>query len=274
MTEIQKPKPRRWRRKIFLLVLLYMVLRWFEYRQVYQPTRHWDTTPPVYGLQFEDLSLPVGKGDRASAWYLPAPQTNAARVILVCHGNGGNICHRLDLARLLVDSGWNVLLLDFRGYGKSSGRPGEEKTYEDAQAAWRWLRERGFAATNIIAYGESLGGGVAAELALRERVGGLVIQSSFTSIPDLGARLFPFLPVRLLATIKYNTLKKLPLIHTPLLVMHSREDTLIPFSQGRQNFEAANEPKLFVELKGDHNEAVSNGRAPLLEGMRRFMKSL
>ena len=269
-----KPSIRLWGRLLAWMAVLYMLLRWFEYRQVYQPTRFWDDTPAREGLAFEDLALPVGIGDHASAWYLPCPGTNAARVMLVCHGNGGNISHRLDLARMLLESGWNVLLLDYRGYGKSSGRPGEENTYQDTQAAYNWLRKRGFAPSQIIAYGESLGGGVATELAVREKLGGLIIQSSFTSIVDLGAELFPFLPVRLLATIKYETRKKLTSIRVPVMVMHSRADTLIPIHHAERNFAAANEPKLFVELQGDHNESVFTVPALFINGLAKFSKLL
>jgi pimeloyl-ACP methyl ester carboxylesterase len=249
-------KKRRWIRPLILAAFAYMLLRWFEHSQVYHPSRAWDGDPARYGMTFEDLSIPVGKNDRVSAWFLPANRSNTPNVFLVCHGNGGNISDRLDLARLLLDCGPAVMLFDYRGYGKSTGRAGEEKSYEDSQAAYRWLREKGFAPASIIAYGESLGGGVAAELALREKTGGLILQSAFTSTPDLGAELFPFLPVHLLATIKYDTRKKLPMIHAPVLVMHGRADTLIPYHHGRNNFAAANEPKLFAEIAGDHNDGV------------------
>ena len=121
----------------------------------------------------------------------------ARLAVLFCHGNGGNISHRLDTCAALLATGVSVFVFDYRGYGRSAGRPGEEGTYRDAQAAYQWLRQKGFAGTNIMAFGESLGGGVAAELAVREPLGGLVLQSTFTSIPDIGAELFPWLPVRL-----------------------------------------------------------------------------
>ena len=130
------------------------------------------------------------------------PPTRPAPVILFFHGNAGNISHRLDLAALLLEAGAGVLLLDYRGYGSSDGKPGEENTYRDAQAAYHWLADKGVPATNIVAYGESLGGGVACELAAREKVGGLVLQSTFTSLTDLGGEIFPWLPVRLISTIK------------------------------------------------------------------------
>jgi len=144
--------------------------------------------------------------------------------------------------------------LDYRGYGLSKGSPSEEGTYLDAQAAYQWLRKKGFAAQNIIVYGESLGGGIASELCAREPVGGLVLQSTFTSLPEIGRELYPWLPVRLLSTIKYDTRSKLPRLKIPVLVMHSKEDGLIGFRHSQENFAAANEPKFFCELQGRHND--------------------
>src|SRR5580658_9541358 len=165
--------------RIGLYVLaVYVLLRWFEYKSVYYPSHTMEGQPAGLGHPFEDVFIPVENGQRVNAWYFPASNT-ASPVILVFHGNAGNISHRLDLASLLLEAGAGVLLLDYRGYGQSDGKPGEEKTFRDAQAAYRWLTGKGAAGSNIIAYGESLGGGVAAELALREKVGGLILQSSF-----------------------------------------------------------------------------------------------
>ena len=133
---------------------------------------------------------------------------------------------------------------------------------------------RGFAGTNIIAFGESLGGGVASELALRQALGGLVLQSAFTSILDIGTELFPWLPIRIMATIKYDTRSKLPKIKVPVLVMHGPRDSLIPFHHAERNFAAANEPKLFWKLEGDHNDPVTAERANYLKGFEQFLVSL
>ena len=178
------------------------MFRWFEHSQVYHPDRVLTATGAELGRPFEDVSFKASDGVELNGWFFPA-STNSPRrhlAVLVCHGNAGNIGHRLDTCAALLATGVNVFVFDYRGYGRSQGRPSEEGTYRDAQAAYRWLRQKGFAGTNIIAFGESLGGGVAAELAVRETVGGLVLQSTFTSIPDMGAELFPWLPVRWLGT--------------------------------------------------------------------------
>ncbi len=239
-------------------LLIMFLLRWFEHAQVYHPRRELEATGAELGRPFEDVQLRTADGVELHGWFFPADTDPARRpfAFLVCHGNGGNVSHRLDLCAALLRTGASVLVFDYRGYGRSAGRASEEGTYLDAVAACRWMQTRGFAAKRILAYGESLGGAVAAELAQREPLGGLVLQSTFTSIPDIGAELFPWLPVRWLATIRYDTHSKLPRLHLPVLVLHSRDDDLVPFAHAERNFAAANEPRQFGELEGAHNDPV------------------
>lgn len=253
------------------------MLRWFEHSQVYHPTREMAGSASELARPWEDIWLKASDGVELNGWFFPA-DTNSPRrefVFFVCHGNGGNIGHRLGLCGALLRQGAAVFLLDYRGYGRSHGRPSEEGTYLDAQAAHAWLRQRGYSGKRIIAFGESLGGAVATELAVREEVGGLVLQSTFTSIPDFGAELFPWLPVRWLGRIRYDTRSKLPRLRGPVLVMHSRSDSLIPAHHADANLAAANEPKLFCELRGDHNDAVyeERGFAEALEKLLSRMEA-
>ena len=269
-----RERKRKWLRVIVLLLLLYVMLRWFEHSQVYFPDKKVAVSGAALRRPWEDVYFKASDGTQLNGWLFPA-NTNSARArlaIVLFHGNGGNLSHRLDYCEALLATGVNVFAIDYRGYGRSEGRPGEEGTYLDAQAAHGWLRQKGFAATNIIALGESLGGGVASELAVRETVGGLILQSSFTSLPDIGAEVFPWLPVRLMASIKYDTHGKLPRIQVPVLVMHSRADTLIGFHHAEKNFAAAHGPKLFWELQGDHNFTFEAGRVQYTEGVERFLK--
>jgi len=255
------------------LLLLLVMLRWFEHSQVYHPTRALETTGRELGRPFEEVPFRAGDGVRLHGWFFPADSASprARWAVLVCHGNGGNISHRLDLCAALLRTGAAVFLFDYRGYGRSEGRPGEEGTYRDAQAACAWLRQKGFPGECILAFGESLGGGVASELALREPLGGLILQGTFTSIADIGVELFPWLPVRWFNTILYDTRAKLPRIRVPVLIMHSRQDSLARFGHAEANFAAANEPKLLWELTGDHNEAVEDAQR-FLAGLEQFFR--
>lgn len=274
-----KKSRRGWLRRagqvaVFLLAL-FIMLRWFEHRQTYHPTRSFNSGAADLGRPWEDVHFAASDGVKLHAWFFPA-NTNSPRAhqaFVICHGNGGNISHRLHLCELLLRTGVNVLAFDYRGYGHSEGRPGEEGTYRDAQAAYAWLRQRGVAATSIVAYGESLGGGVASELAVRETLGGLVLQSSFTSVTDLGAELYPFLPVRTLGSIRYDTRSKLPRIHVPVLILHSRADGLIPFQHAERNFDAANDPKWLWEIGGNHNDGLDD-REKFTSGIEQLLSRL
>lgn len=269
--------------KLLLAVLVagvagVMLLRAFEISQVYHPTREIYVPAEKLGRPFEEVWLKASDGVKVHGWFFPAnmhglrPQRRE-RVILLCHGNAGNITGRLAMYEALLETGVNVFTFDYRGYGKSEGKPDEDGTYRDTHAAYEWLRQRGFEPANIIVMGESLGGGVASELAVTEKVGGLILQCTFTSVPDLGAEIFPFLPVRIIGSIKYDTHSRLPEIHVPVMVMHSKGDTLIRHHHGERNFKAANEPKLFVELDGDHNDALEY-RDKFVDGIEKFLRMM
>lgn len=156
-------------------LLIVLMLRWFEHSQVYHPDRVLTATGAELGRPFEDVRFKASDGVELNGWFFPASTNDSPRAqfaLLLCHGNAGNISHRLDTCAALLATGASVFVFDYRGYGRSAGRPSEEGTYRDAQAAYQWLRQKGFAGTNIIAFGESLGGGVAAELAVRKRSAG------------------------------------------------------------------------------------------------------
>jgi fermentation-respiration switch protein FrsA (DUF1100 family) len=263
---------RRGLRLLAALIVMLFLFRWFERTQVYHPTRVLDATGAALRRPFEEVRVVASDGVGLHGWHFPADPASARHGLcfLVCHGNGGNISHRLGLVSALMRTGAGVLVFDYRGYGQSEGRPTEEGTYLDAQAFHRWLLGKGYRAEGILAYGESLGGAVATELAVREEVGGVVLQSTFTSVPDLGVELFPWLPVRWLGTIQYDTASKLSRVRVPVLVMHSREDDLVSFRHAERNHEVANEPKRLVALRGGHNDAVYEQEA-FREGLESWL---
>ena len=265
---------RRWLVPLLGLLVIALMLYRFEHSQVYHPTRDAEYTPDDVGRVSEEVWLKTPDNLRLHAWFFAAEQSapRARYVMLFCHGNGGNLTSRPGYYRAILETGVSLLAFDYRGYGRSGGEPSEAGTYTDAATAYQWLRTRGFAPERILVWGESLGGGIASQLAATERVGGLVLQSTFTSIPDIGAELFPWLPVKLISRIKYDTLSRLPDIPCPVVVMHSRADTTIGFHHGERNFAVAREPKAFVEIGGDHNDALLANRAAYVAGAERVVQ--
>ncbi|MBN1220466.1 MAG: alpha/beta hydrolase [Anaerolineae bacterium] len=249
-----------------LVVFLFLI----QGRLVYFPIRHLTATPADIGLTYEPMWLETGDGIKLSGWFVPAEP--ARGTVLFFHGNAGNISHRLDSITIFHGLGLSVLIIDYRGYGQSEGKPSEQGTYLDAEAAWRYLvEERRVAPDEVILFGRSLGGAVAAWLAEQHSPGALILESTFTSVPDIAARYYPFLPVRLLARIRYNTLARLPEINCPVLVVHSPDDDIIPYSHGEQLFAAAPEPKAFLKLKGGHNEGIFVSGQAYVAGLDSFI---
>jgi fermentation-respiration switch protein FrsA (DUF1100 family) len=260
---------------ILVLALLYaaacLAAFLLQKRLVYFPGPPGGTTPADAGMRFEDLTLTTSDRVRVHGWLLPA--AHARGVVLVCHGNAGSIAQRLPAARAFLAMGLSVLLLDYRGYGRSEGSPSEEGTYRDAEAAYDHLvQQAGFTAQSVIVYGESLGAAVAAELALRRGVAAVILESPFTSLRDIGARAYPFLPVRLLARLRYDNRAKAGRLRAPLLVIHSPQDEVVPFAQGRAVYEAAVEPKVFLQTDAGHNEGGFLRREEYQAKVRTFLE--
>ena len=222
---------------------------------VYYPQigREMQSTPRDHGLDYETLTLVTPDGERLDAWFVPKAQAQAS--VLILHGNAGNISHRMDSIAMFHRLGYSVLIFDYRGYGRSTGHPSEAGLYRDAQTAWDNLtRQRGIPPKRIILFGESLGGGVASWLAAREQPGALVLSSAFISVPELAADLYPWLPAKWLARLRYDTRAALAGIHCPVLIAHSPDDEIVPFQHGQTLFAAAAEPKVFLPLAGGHND--------------------
>lgn len=256
------------------LILGYLVILGFVYvRQasmIYYPVREIFNTPGDIGLNFEEVTLKTKDGVTISAWYIPARHERG--VVLFCHGNAGNISHRLNSIRIFHDLKLSVFIFDYRGYGRSEGSPTEEGTYLDAESVWDYLvKIKHISPEKIILFGRSLGSAVAAEIALNHKAGALIIESGFTSIPDLGRKFFPYLPVRLITRHHYSTLDKVNKIGIPKLFIHSSQDEVIPFEHGVSLFEKSSEPKEFLRITGDHNEGfLISGRA-YIEGLNGFI---
>jgi uncharacterized protein len=251
----------------FYLVFLGYVY-FFQHRLVYVPFSDLDSDPSRIGLSYREVFLDV-PGGKIHAWFIPAEEERG--VVLFCHGNAGNISHRLQSIEMLHFLGMSIMIFDYQGYGKSSGKPSEKNTYQDAETAWNYLVDhRGIAQEKIFIFGRSLGGAVAADLASRTRPAGVILESTFTSARDIASDLFFFLPVRLLSRFDYDTLKKLNQISSPLKIIHSPDDEIIPFAHGQRLYQAAPEPKYFTEIHGGHNTGYLDSREQYLEELDAF----
>lgn len=216
-----------------------------------------DWRPP--GLAFEDAWFTAADGTRLHGWYVPHERPRA--VVLFCHGNGGNVATWAGVLRILHDRmAVTVMGFDYRGFGRSEGTPTEAGVLADARAARTWLAQRaGVAENQIVLMGRSLGGAVAIDLAAADGARGLILESTFTSMPEVGHAKMPLLPVRTLMQTQFNSIAKIGHYRGPLLQSHGTADRLIPFSMGRQLFDAANDPKQFIPIPGgDHNDPQTN----------------
>ena len=237
------------------------------------PGRELAATPQQVGLAYESIFLVTADHVKLHAWFVPAP--DAPATVLFCHGNAGNISHRLDSLAIFHRLGVNTLIFDYRGYGQSEGSVSEEGLYRDAEAALRYLEEvRQIPLHDIVFFGRSLGGSVAAWLAARYPPAGLIIESSFTSAPDMAAELYPLLPTRWLTRLQYNTREYLKNVTSPVLIVHSVDDEIIPFRHGQKLYEAAREPKRLLEIRGDHNGGFLITGKRYEQGLQDFLRQV
>lgn len=237
------------------------------------PSRELHASPEDIGLAYEEVRLTTDDGVELHGWFVPAPAPRAT--LLFFHGNAGNISHRLDSLKIFHDLGLNTLIIDYRGYGKSAGSPSEQGTHLDAQAAWIYLtQQRGTEASDIILFGRSLGAAVAARLASEVQPRALIVESAFTSVPDLGAEVYPFLPVRLLSRFHYPARDYIARAPCPTLIVHSRDDEIIPFHHGAALFALAREPKQLLELRGGHNDGFLVSLPAYREGLADFLSGV
>jgi pimeloyl-ACP methyl ester carboxylesterase len=254
---------------IFYIVIT-ALLYFFQSRFVYFPDKQIIYTPAQIGLCHEDVFLTTTDGLKLHGWFISVEKDSAT--VLFCHGNAGNISHRLESIQVFAELGLNVFIFDYRGYGQSAGHPDEIGTYTDASAAWEYLiKERSINPDQIIIFGRSLGCGIAAWLAKEKNPSCLILESSFTSIVNLGKKYYPFLPVKWMSRIHYPVSEYVRNIHCSKLFIHSSEDELIPFDHGEKNFKIAAEPKDFLEIRGSHNDGFVVSRTIYMEGMRNFL---
>lgn len=228
----------------------------------------------VTGLPLEDVRLRAEDGTRLFNWYLEPPDPEA--VLLWCHGNAGNIIHRLDPMGRFYSHRLACLIVGYRGYGLSQGTPSEEGLYQDAAAAYDHLvTERGIEPRRIVGYGQSLGAAVVGELALRRPLAGLILESSFPSVPEVAKRYYAGLPVHLMVQARYDLAARIGRVKAPVLVLHGDKDSMIPIEMGKAVFEAAHEPKEFYRVPGaDHNDVYLAGGEDYFQRILHFIRRI
>ncbi len=257
----------------FLLLLLVLILagaRFLFPLMAFHPTREGGATPADAGLRYEDVTLTTADGLRLHAWYVPAE--NARATLLFCHGNGGNLSWRVDSLRIFHDLGLSAFIFDYRGYGQSEGAPSAEGLDLDARAAWEWLlREKGVPPDRIVLFGRSLGGAVALSLTRSVRPRALILESTFAS--PFGVLYLDFLAplLRLAVGDVWNSREAAARLTIPTLCVHSPDDGIVPFREGRRLYEAVAGEKTFVEIRGGHNDGFLESRETYVPALERFL---
>ncbi|MBU1869091.1 MAG: alpha/beta hydrolase [Candidatus Omnitrophica bacterium] len=252
-------------------VLIFVYARYIESRAKFFPTRELEFSPKSFGLEYEEVFFKATDNVELSGWFLP--DKDARYTVLFFHGNAGNISHRLEKLKFFHDLGCNVFIVDYRGYGKSKGKPSEKGVYLDAQGAYDYLLGRNIHPEQIIGYGESIGGSVIIELASKNKLKALIVDSAFSNAKDMVRIIYPFLPYWIFSS-RWDSLSKIKNIKTPKLFIHSINDEIVPYKLGRKIFEAAPEPKEFLQIHGGHNSGFYESETVMKEKVADFLTHL
>lgn len=253
-----------------VIISLNAVMYVLQPGMVFFPSKTISQTPDQWGLEYEDVYLISSNQNKIHGWYIPAKGSKQS--LLFFHGNGGNISHRGDSLKIFSRLGFNTLIIDYQGYGKSEGSPSESAMYDDALAAWQYLLEvKKFKRSEIIIFGRSLGGAVASKLALDVSPRALILESTFSSVSDMGKLLMPVMSYIIYPRYYFNTHQRISNIKVPLLVLHSRDDDIIPFELGEKIYQSASKPKKFFEMIGDHNSGFLQSQPGYEQALENFL---
>lgn len=254
-----------------IIGLLVAYLRYIEKRTLFYPSRDINISPDQVGLSFENINFNTSDKAKIHGWFVPAKEPKYT--ILFCHGNAGNISHRIEKIKFLNELGCNVFIFDYRGYGKSKGNPSEKGLYKDVRAAYAYLLKRGINAGQIIGYGESIGGAVIIDLAYNNKVGGLILESTFNNAKDMAKIAYPYIPYWLFS-IRFDSLDKIKSINAPKLVIHSINDEIVPVELSKKLYHASLGPKSFVQIHGGHNSCFYESEQFLRKEISNFLDNL
>lgn len=263
-------KPRIFLHSLTITLGLILVLASCSSTFIYYPEKKIRGTPADLNLAYESVYIEAKDKVMVSGWWVPV--TGARGVVLFFYGNGGNVSYYLDILPVFNELGLTTLMIDYRGYGLSEGHPSEEGTYNDAEAAWDFIiHEKKIPPNRIIVMGRSLGGAIAAWLASRTNPGLVILESSFLSFAKVAKDLYPWAPAKLLFGNIYNTEAAIGIIRSPVLIIHSQGDEIVPFNHGIKLFELAREPKEFLKISGSHNSGFHESLNVYTSGIDRFI---
>lgn len=253
------------------VVLVAAYIRYIEKRSIFFPTKEIEYLPKELGLNFEDVFFKTGDNTEINGWFVTS--ASAKYTVIFCHGNAGNISHRIEKLKFFHGLSLNVFIFDYRGYGRSKGRPSEKGMYLDVKGAYDYLLSKGVLPLQIIGYGESLGNAAAIDLAYKNTLKALIIDSAFTSARDMAKLIYPFLPPGIISS-RLNSIEKIKSISAPKLIIHSINDEIVPYKFGQKLFAAAAEPKEFLQIHGGHNSCFFESENILREKIADFINKL
>lgn len=254
------------------LILLFFYVKFLEEKGIYFPVLYIEIYPKDLGLKYQDLYIKTEDNLLINAWFIP--KENAKYLVLFCHGNAGNISHRLEKIVLLYNLGLSIFIFDYRGYGRSQGKPNENGFYKDIESVYEFLvNEYKISPEKIILYGESLGTSVAIELASKKKVKALILEGAFSCGRDMAKKVYPFLPTFFFRN-SFDSLSKIKKITSPKLFLHSKDDEIVPFSLAKKLFDNATFPKELVELAGTHNSCFLDAKEKYLDSIANFIRRL
>lgn len=257
---------------VIFSAFIFGYIKYLERRGIYYPIKEISFTPQDINLPFEDAYFTTEDNLRLNAWLIP--KADSKYTIMLFHGNAGNIGDRIDKIKLLYDAGASIFIVDYRGYGKSRGSPSEEGFYKDAIAAYNYLvNERKIDSRRIVLYGESIGNAVAIHLAAQVKTKALIVEGGFSRGRDMAKTIYPFLPNFLFAD-SFDCIAKIKSNNTPKLFLHSRQDEIVPFELAKKLFDAAPQPKEFVELIGGHNTAFLDSGQLYPSSVKAFLEKI
>lgn len=257
---------------VLFCILLPIATVFAQKSMVFIPSKKMGYTPKNIGIDFKELTVGTNK---LNCWWIPVKE-EGAKTVIFCHGNAGNISHRLDTVDFYHNvMKCNLIIFDYSGYGKSGGNVGEKACYKDSQEVYDYVTKTlKVDSKNIIIHGRSLGGAVAIDLAVNRKCAGLVMESTFTSIPDMADDMVPIFPIQWFVRIKFDSIDKIDQLKVPILLIHSEEDEVIPYAMGEELFEQAKKPKFWLKISGDHNGGWIESQKVYSKGMKDFFEAL